>query len=361
MDRDELNAFWNDAKQVDFTATHDEAISEVTTWAWSAGPTHWLLPLGRELASEVGRSLKGEPKKLREGHYAYGFDAQHRLRLIRQIVDLGGNRPLGDWVTIITTGPDELRWIEYGALPGRRVRHAVRVVLEQGQAVAFHQVTNSSYLRLQYLRDEEGRIVTIEEDNVVSWRAKRRSRRHETHRVFHVTHDARGLLGIDVVSGRQTKYTHAAYRRPVEGTLEQLATELEELLVTEVPARASRLGLGEPAYDLALVWNDAGRVLPPAVAVGVASERTRLAPEGLERAPCEKACFASGPFDFDTTGSRIMDLSLTLESILPWDNRIALLQRVARRLAALDWRSHLPVTEDFQVYACDMWGDTAGS
>lgn len=141
--------------------------------------------------------------------------------------------------------------------------------------------------------------------------------------------------------------------------MQQLTAELEELLVTETPGRAARLGLGEPAYDLALVWNEAGFALPPIVAVGVESERVSLAPDGLESAPAEKACFATGLLDFDATGGRIVDLSLTLASILPWEAQIELLVRAASRLARVDWPSYLPVTDDFNVYACDMWGNVS--
>ena len=99
--------------------------------------------------------------------------------------------------------------------------------------------------------------------------------------------------------------------------------------------------------------------LPPAVAVSVESERVRLTPTGGERAPGEKACFAKGHFDFDASGGRIVDLSLTLASILPWEAQMELIARVARRLARIDWSAYLPVTDDFSVYVCDMWGNEA--
>lgn len=168
MDRDELLGIWQRAKQTDFAAVHDEALSKVKTWAWSNGPTRWLLPLGRELAPEIGISLDGPPKKLREGIFAYGLDARGEVRVIREMFNPGGRRPLGDWVTIVEDGPDSVNWVEYGVSPGRGARFAATALLDQGEIVAWHQVTNSTYRCHRYLRDDAGRIVTIEKDEVIS-------------------------------------------------------------------------------------------------------------------------------------------------------------------------------------------------
>lgn len=138
-----------------------------------------------------------------------------------------------------------------------------------------------------------------------------------------------------------------------------VAAEAVEELVSAVRAHVAAHPPTEPVYALLLQYDDE-RPLPPVVAFGAESYRTRVTTEGDDDGLLYLLWNPAEFDDFDPVGlggqplvgatDRLAELSTDLEAVDP-DGTTArtVLRRACRRLNELDWRSTLKATDDFVV------------
>lgn len=170
-----------------------------------------------------------------------------------------------------------------------------------------------------------------------------------------VQHDGSGTLQRIRTTWLQGRpHTEVTYRRPPAGfTLDEQARRVAAMLEERVPQAVARAGIAEPAYCLALAYDDVSCV--PVLGLGLESERR----------PGEDPWNPAEFEHFDIEASALHDPVFRDEADL-FDQEIALagewhrirdlLLDVARELDGYDWPAVVPVTADFLVYPVDLEG-----
>jgi hypothetical protein len=168
------------------------------------------------------------------------------------------------------------------------------------------------------------------------------------------------VLEIREHSVRGERVIYRARRRATP--MAKLHRRVEDRLVEVLPALV-REHAREPIYCLALHYQ-LEWPLPPTAVLGSERERTRDMRDGEALWPSVYNPAAFGSYTGQSLGGRPLtavdaELAATLDEIPVSTEESrqrgrATLNRVARRLHKLDWRSIAPVTDDFVVFAVDL-------
>ncbi len=158
--------------------------------------------------------------------------------------------------------------------------------------------------------------------------------------------------------------TETLYRRPRKGeTIKGLCELVEERLVELIPEVVAAAKIRKPAYCLLLVydWENPDVMLPPDLAVGLASDRSAAAKQHGQEAkhslwnPAGFTIFGEG---LELDDRRLAKACELLGQQLALKDRftpaLKLLNNVAARLMQRDWSGELKTTEDFVVAAVDL-------
>lgn len=347
----------------DAPALRRDAEARVARWVWATGPLHDLRPFWPErLGIARGKTLARAPTK-RAGRYAYGFDADGRIVVERHHASLAGQFH----EEIFRHGVDRIEVAIIGQ--GDDAVGATAVLeLRDGRPSAYERIGDGWRIRerYSYAGDRMARIETVDT----------RDGAPPEHRDYVLAWQGDGaeatLRAIACASAGGVPYP--VYEAPDPSTARQpslasLARALERLLVELVPRVVARAAITEPAYGVALVFDDDGTPLPPELAVGL--ERQRLAWIAAHREGAQAYLWSPEDFERFDDGTLALDDAALLAAAKAYLGRldpdvlearaVALLARVARRLQALDWRGLLPVTEDFVVAPVRLSGGIAAA
>jgi hypothetical protein len=156
------------------------------------------------------------------------------------------------------------------------------------------------------------------------------------------------------------------YWNPALGdTLDGLMAKVRKRLIDEIPVAVRRAGIKEPAYCLALAYDEGGEELPPVLGVGIERERRRVRETRSKEAkellwePQQFSRFGGKALRLDDAAlaedcRRLLQFALMKEAL--WVPQ-KLLNGVAKALNRRQWDRVLPTTDDFIVYAINFDGE----
>ncbi|MDP2711310.1 MAG: hypothetical protein Q8O56_08825 [Solirubrobacteraceae bacterium] len=336
----------------------------VVRWQWAAehSDLHRPQPLYRERNGLRLPRLLDKPPSSPQNEQRYGLDANGEIVVAREYVGPGEYREelrVRRGETVIG-----FRWMETGEPAEVNIARCVAgrmqsyVTIWPQIAPAADMPHGSLVERYEWDGD---RLDAIHTETVIAFADMPALPESAEIRASYDT--AGRLVELREHSDRGTK---TLYRAPDVGPpIAQLRRSVEDRLVELLPALL-RDHVVEPIYCLALHYQ-AEWPLPPNVAIGV--ERDRRAwiqqihdSEMLRLTVWNPAEFSS--YAGESLGGRPLseidvDLARTLDAIpencaeAARQGRVTL-NRVARRLQKLDWRSICPVSDDFVVFAVDF-------
>lgn len=306
------------------------AFADAMAWGW------------HPLCADEGAVLAPMHAHERDADYAYGFDAEGRVRVVRSHLRLWrrypGSRPnedfvrySGDTVEVSEFGPVQLKAVE-------------TVALEEGRAVRIERFDHDKLYRWATLEWDGERLTSFR------WC------------VPQLKIDRRYDVQAD---GTRVPTDPAPTPLPHGVTLESLAQTIRSRLLNIVPRVAKAAGIREQVYSLALAYDGEGNgVLPPVLGFGLERERSKWIQRHGDKAV--ESLWNPAEFEhYEKPHTQFNDDEL--EQACRWYNDLMakrrsdaparkLLNEVASDLARIDWKPVLATTDDFVVYAVDLEG-----
>lgn len=325
------------------------AQSAVARWEWTVGAR---LGAPQPLASERYEGLSrvrrlAKPPREGEPGERYGFDAEgavvwRHVPLPGGAIDVYQRRtPAG--VEAVTFGAGAVRRAEFTRFSDGRAICSATVFDAGGHEWELYEYENGRLVRVRTHDDPQDPPYftdPVDSEDVIDY--------DERGRVTRIVQTA--STGV-----RQVLYS----TRGAGPSKRTVAGDAVEELVSAVRAHVAAHPPTEPVYALLLQYDDE-RPLPPVVAFGAESYRTRVTTEGDDDGLLYLLWNPAEFDDFDPVGlggqplvgatDRLAELSTDLEAVDP-DGTTArtVLRRACRRLNELDWRSTLKATDDFVV------------
>ncbi|WP_204072268.1 hypothetical protein [Planotetraspora phitsanulokensis] len=323
------------------------AYAEAVRWEWYDDDAFDLRPLYYERSLwRPGRRLAERPPVSRD-HVQIGFDADDRLVVLLEYSGfLDGTLYYETFRTHLTGIVEEAR---FHVADGKPIYlHEYRFEAGRiGQAL-IAAVAGGGYETYDYDGDRVTRVA-------VHHAARRRGAplRPEPWTVIGAAYDGEGLSRLEISAPGGP--AQVKYERPPAGfTVESAWRTVREELLTQIPRSVRALAVDEPAYCVALVYEDPLDPADVLVNVGLERDRVRLAGDSDPEDVWSPADMAhETPVDVRAVAgtARLLAQELTLSRS---DRGGELLCEVARSLGAVDWSAILPITEDFVVYAVDL-------
>ena len=340
-------------------------LPQVSTWEWSTGSRHGLLPYRFERYPGRGRRLKARPPDIAQ-HTESGLAAEGRL-LVERVYDYR-HEPHetlilhGEAMTEVVTFAPEPR-LPLGSArivraDGRVVRHvAFRL---NGYTPKFAEVGRSPDRLVEWL-GPNGRFLTAEDyhwDGEVLREVEvylempgigpARSRDRFSYA------DDGSLAGIDRVWADES--VQAVYRPRRRGqTLDALRVEAIAELVPAIVDAVRHAAIAERAYCLELGYRAVSQHYPPLITVGLDDHRA-----GLRRD--QDLDLAYRPVLLGGRGVELRDpdrlkscrlYDQEVRAAERWEEGRRMLREAAAELTKKDWRGILEVTHDFLAFAID--------
>ncbi len=303
----------------EYAARKRNAEAAVTTWRYATGELYSLAP-----AVESKRAPKAlRARSTKPGTYAFGFDDEMRLTVIRQHVGRGHA-----YETFVVWQENKATAVTYEYDPKYKVasRHGV-LVLRGGRPVTY---THTSAFGIVVSRYEyKGDVLT----NI---RIKPRGRAEQTFRPRPVT--------------------KTVSRQASKSDVRRMLTKIEERLLREIP-KAVRKAVARsksPVWSCGLVFDGSQPLLPPELALGTTVERER--DKAAKDGPSPWNCVT-----WDGMGAAFFEASVdaackqvnTHLAVSTGRELTALLTRLARRLNELPRSAFGKTAADFVVFAFD--------
>ena len=334
----------------------ERAEKQVVRWQWSTWHTAHPLPFYFELYhGPRGRVLKKAPGQPHEFDVREGFDSQGRVMVARRYTDIfsGGHRWFDE--EFFNYNDDRVEWAEFDySEPEKGLNKFHRLRFSNGLPFEYTCAGKVNSERATYAFSG-GKLITI--DSVIARPDLPRPVRH----VATIQWGAAGVPDTMLVKhGDQPQ--KVVWRRPaLAANMRTLLKRCEDHIVAAIPPVVKALRLKEPAYCVALSFDEENDLLPPTVSVGVQSERENWFRTKAAEAPdyiwnpaefkhfdvCDLAGNEAAAEDFRML-NQLMDEEETEEQVL------TMLLKASRRLAAHDWGKAMPVTDDFVVYSVDL-------
>lgn len=335
-----------------YTKLAKEAESRVSRWVWGTVAAYSLHPFYAEtLRLGAQRTLDKAPKSP-DGYSEFGFDERNRLTVVRGYSELKGQVE-EDFFSYRDNGAEE--W-SYGPSPAHK---------EKPRRVSVYDFDGPRLQRFRNCGDFSS-VVEVYEwsgQKLVRMRREARNERIMPAQVRKQDFDfAYDDGGVTIRSGDSVIYQKPA--EPMAKTLKRVAEQLVERIPTLV-ARAKKK-LDGPAFCLALTYDDESYdgFVPPTLVLGQEKERRawhgkkNKLPETLWD-PQQLALYDDDDLDWadddpllalgETVGHQLRGAGSS-------EPARKMLQAVAKKLNTHPWKSVIPVTADFIVYAIDLEG-----
>jgi len=328
-------------------------MAEVVRWRYSQGMAWAWHPNIKDYRDKKPSSWRWTEIQ-EEADYAYGYDAQDRVRIVqwplRMCREDGWRRPIEDFLRY-----SENR-IEISEFDELKLRFVENVTLHQAHPVKVEEFDSDSVFELTSF-EWRGDLLMQSRRRVPQFRLDIETVFDSLGRVkeeFEVKQDGTRVLAGDVI-------------RPIPKgvTLKSLTDTVHKRLLISVPKTIRKAKLRGRFYCLALAYDGEGNgALPPTIGLGLESERTKwMRNEG----PDAKGLLWN-PAEFqhyEKPHTQINDEEL--QQACDWFNHKMerkgsdaparkLLNTVAAELGRMSWKGKLNVTGDFIAFAVDFEG-----
>ncbi|CAN5696011.1 hypothetical protein BH09MYX1_BH09MYX1_11500 [soil metagenome] len=247
----------------------------VVRWEWATGNVDGLDPFHIERKRFTrGRRLKSAPRVMKSGFVAQGFDARDRLVVERRATGI----PDRFAETFFVHAKDAIDSLSFTPSEAPLFSHGTLFIMKDGRVIRSDFESARGKTRTQRYGYEGQRLAWV----------KTAAPKEEPF-TERFAYDDRGELATIFVE-RAGKPAARVYFRPrPDETLAALGPEIHRRLVDAVIASLARAKkwLREPVYGIAICMNMEAYqyVLPPFVALGLASERTAFVKKHGKRAP----------------------------------------------------------------------------
>ena len=288
---------------------------------------------------------------------AYGFDAQGRVVIDRQ--PKSDEPPFDEFFSHGRSGVESAAYDRDGA---HALRYVTRQRLRGGRPVSTEVLDAlppfASYA--ERYRYRGGRLDRIDVES-------RAGKDAAVDRItYDVVYEPDGRLRAIRRHYDYLPRPFPVYWNPELGdSLERLSQGVRRALLEAIPRAVRGARVREPAYCLALAYDEAGDELPPALGIGLERERRALLAKGATDArqrlwdPARFSRYRRGAVKLTAPGlsgacEKLLQYALMGEAL--WVPQ-RLLNDVAAALNRRTWRGVLPTTDDFVVYAVNFDGD----
>lgn len=172
--------------------------------------------------------------------------------------------------------------------------------------------------------------------------------------IIEAAYDGEGLSRLEIAdlgAPPQVRYE----RLPRDFSVEDACRTVQAELVTQIPHAVGALALVEPAYCVALVYDNPYDPASVTVHIGLEEDRLAFLSEDVENdvlwSPADMARSNEVNLAAVAGTARLLAQELTLAGSAASRD---ILCAVARTLSERDWSTVLPTTDDFVVYAIDV-------
>lgn len=338
-----------------------ECENAVVRWRWASEGSDLQRPepLYRQRFAVLAPRLLDEPPVVPQDEQQYGYDADGHIVVAREYV---GPESFREELRVRRARTVEgYRWSETGELSEVNVARFADGLIRSYVALWPESRSDSLHGWSIERYEHDGELVAAIHGEIVDAIGDEPLQRSST--LIRASYDALGrLLELREHGDEGEK---VLYRAPGTGpSMDELQRRVEDRLVETLPKLVAEYASDEALYCLVLHYH-LEWPLPPTVAVGREGERetwmsTIDDPEMLRFTVWNPAEFSNyrdetlhwNPADVDP------ELERAIRAIPENDDggaerARATLNRAARRLQQLDWRSIAPVTDDFVVFAVD--------
>jgi hypothetical protein len=359
--KDELLSKLKRAKN-EYSKRKKSAEANVLRWQWRTSGDQNLQPFYFERHRfSRGKRLPAKPKTMKEGYVAYGMDAKDRIVVERSYSGIVHRGQRWFYETFYEYSGRLVEWVYYDYSQDKDPIALHRATFSGERIVALMMRGIGGGFTERYLYDDD-RIIRIERDEIQPNDPRPKSKKCSGWLEVHW--DELGRVAKITEWDPDESQLYTIFQRPAKGqTLKETVAVLEELLVAQIPKAVAALRLKEPAYSLVLAYDGEGNdMLPPALGVGIARERDKWLSTKAEEAqwmlwnPAEYKHYDRGSLCL--SDKRLLSICEKANQEIAmkdkWAVGRALLDRVATSLRSLSWKSLLPITDDFVVYAVDF-------
>lgn len=340
------------AKPPAYAKLKEQAESRVTRWVWGTIGAYSLRPFYAEILRLGAQQVFEKAPKKPAGYAEFGFDDRNRLTVVRRYNEFKGQYE-EDFISYRDGGAEQ--WSYGHAASDKEKPRSVSVYDFDGPRLQRFRGCGEFSSTVEVYDWKGGKLVRLQSE-ARNWRFKPADVRK---RVFDFDYDGGG---VTIRSGGSDVYQKPA--EPMPKTLKKIGEQLIERIPTLV-ARAKKK-LDGPAFCLALTYDDESYdgLIPPTLVLGQETERRawhgkkKKSPETLWD-PQQMALYDDDDLDWDD-GDTLLALGETaghqLRAAGSSEPARKVLQAVAKKLNAYPWKSVIPVTADFVVYAIDLEG-----
>lgn len=323
---------------------------------WATDEFYPEMPLAHEIDGKTsGRLLKNKPK-LTKYHFSFDFDHDDRILARRYHV---GNTVYVRFLLYENTG---VWWCNYRE-PKRDLLRVTRVE-SVSRSRTLYVARNLNPPDNDWWADE-----FLEKDGVITRKRHFSSRDVRTgarvpELVYLPSYDAAGAL-VEISSPEGYCY----WKRP-KRSLSKLLSLMQERVIERVPACVAKVADGRKLYAVALsmIEGDVNGMMPPSVSIGLESNRQAVLEAAEEGVPDLSMIWNPSLFEAVPTPVEypiqcleeddLLELGTELATYVADEKNVPKVTKslitIAKKLNRFDWRSIVPVTDDFIVYVVDF-------
>ena len=351
-----------------------ECRESVTQWRWATGNMSRNVPFRKERFGENSQWLK-DGTKPKPPHVRHGLDDAGAIRVIE-------DQRRNSTSFLVHGGGGQVDSVEYMYRPGT-LMHLRRCIYDGKRLVRMHNFIagrNASEELYVWKGNRLDQIVSVGWSTFFNSESQTwRPFEADSHSLQQFEYDELGRLARIV--GQALNKDGSVYRdlgpqieyeRPINGeTIPALATEIERMLLEQVPAAVAELEEQEkakgPFYCLLLCYcaEDFEAGWPPFLVLGSEAERRRIVEKGEDVrywlwAPDELREMP-GNIEFGLRDEGLRNHCRLHAQLMgqreDMSSGIKVLRAVAKQLNGFDWSQAIGITPDFIVAAVDNTGE----
>jgi hypothetical protein len=327
--------------------------SNVSRWEWTTHNYYELEPYYHERNGfPKGRRLKEEPST--KNHvYQYGFDADQKIYVAREWFDLYGNEAIYEEFYMYENNLVERFYFGYSD-PKELVRMSQFKYAGDGRLLEMVSYNNRGTLIETKFFYEGDKLTELE-------RKQPQYANPQSYKVVkeRFIYDENGELSI--VKLYAPEIERVLYQRKAKGQkIDDTVKFVQGKLVDVIPKVIKHQGINAPIFAVAIAYSfGASDYFPPSIGIGTEEERHRLMEEyGKESIwnPAEYGCM----LDLDSEISKgLQEQMNVLNTFFHQKDNPKQLEKVynniAKNLNNYDWQKVIATTDDFVVFAVEVY------